>query len=91
MKKVARGNEAITANPPVPTREPLVPSVFIEQESITPAYTGCGGATAPVVNAGYEQEVVELVNEFRAEYSLPPLKRMTELDNSARYHATDMG
>jgi len=29
------------------------------------AYTGCGGDTAPVIDAGYEQQVVELVNAQR--------------------------
>ena len=55
------------------------------------AYTGCGGVTAPVVNADYEQQVLDLVNTERANSSLPPFKRVTELDQAARYHATDMG
>jgi hypothetical protein len=46
---------------------------------------------APVVNAAYEQEVVDRVNDVRAANSLPPLKRTTALDDAARYHATDMG
>ncbi len=55
------------------------------------AYTGCGGVNAPVVNAAYEQQIVDLVNSERANQNLPPLKRATELDQAARYHATDMG
>lgn len=55
-------------------------------------YTGCGGEIAPVINADYEQAVVELVNAERWNNgNLPPLKRIDSLTNSARYHATDMG
>lgn len=54
------------------------------------AYVGCGGANAPVSNADYEQQVVDLVNTERANASLPPLKRMSSLDQAARYHATDL-
>jgi uncharacterized protein YkwD len=56
------------------------------------AYTGCGGATAPVINAGYEQQVVELVNAQRlANGGLPPYKRVDPLDAAARYQAADLG
>ena len=58
---------------------------------IGPAYTGCGGFTAPAINADFEQQVVERINAVRAEHALPPLKRASELDAAARYHATDMG
>jgi hypothetical protein len=47
--------------------------------------------TAPVVNADFEQEVVELTNDARAANGLPPLKRAVPLDQSTRYHSTDMG
>jgi uncharacterized protein YkwD len=78
--------------PPPPIIEPqLIPPIFAEQGTIAPCYTGCGGETAPVVNASYEQQVVELVNEVRADNGLPPLKRATGLDEAARYHAADMG
>lgn len=43
-----------------------------------------------MVNAGYEQQVVELVNVERANNNLPPYKRVTLLDEAARYHATDL-
>ena len=56
----------------------------------TPHYTGCGGINVPVVNAAYEQEVVYLVNQERAIVGLPPLKRIIELEEAARYHAADM-
>jgi uncharacterized protein YkwD len=55
-----------------------------------PQFTGCGGIVVPVVNPVYEQEVVVLVNQERAKAGLPPLKRVVELDEAARYHAADM-
>ena len=60
-------------------------------ENAPSAYPGCGGVTAPVVNADSEQQVVDLVNTQRASQGLPPLKRVIELDQAARYHATDLG
>ncbi len=57
----------------------------------TLAFSGCGGITAPVVNADFEQQLIDLVNAERANQTLPPLKRVTELDQAARYHATDLG
>jgi uncharacterized protein YkwD len=55
------------------------------------AQLGCGGEVVPVINEGYEQRVVELVNEARAGQGLPPLKRNPALDQAARYHAADLG
>jgi uncharacterized protein YkwD len=69
----------------------LIPPVSVEGTGSQPNYTGCGGVLAPVVNAAYEQEVVERVNDVRAANGLPPLKRTGTLDDAARYHATDMG
>lgn len=55
------------------------------------AYSGCGTETAPIVNATYEQQVAELVNQERLNNGgLPPLKRVDELDRAARYYAEDM-
>lgn len=80
------------AGPPDPSGlPPLAPPVSVEAGDVFIAYTGCGGAIAPAVNAGYEQEVVELVNAERAKIGRPPLKRVEQLDRAARYHATDMG
>ncbi len=56
-----------------------------------PEFSGCGGINQPVVNADYEQQVVDLVNLERANNSLPPYKRVTALDEAARYHSADMG
>jgi uncharacterized protein YkwD len=57
---------------------------------LAPAFTGCGGQLVAVVDAAYEQQVVELVNIARQKNSLPPLKRVDLLDQAARYHAADM-
>jgi uncharacterized protein YkwD len=56
-----------------------------------PEFTGCGGINQPVVNADYEQQVVDLVNTERANRGLPPYKRVTALDEAARYHSADLG
>jgi uncharacterized protein YkwD len=56
-----------------------------------PEFSGCGGAIQPVVNADYEQQVLDLVNMERANNGLPPYKRASELDNAARYHSADLG
>lgn len=58
------------------------------QRSLT--YSGCGGEIAPAQNLDFEQEIVDRTNAFRVENGLPPFKRVDFLDNSARYHATDM-
>ncbi len=56
----------------------------------TSASTGCGGQFPSPVNDAYEQQVVELVNIERTSRGLPPLKRVPQLDQAARYHAMDM-
>ena len=56
-----------------------------------PNFSGCGGINQPVVNADYEQQVVDLVNTERANLGLPPYKRVTALDEAARYHSADLG
>lgn len=53
-------------------------------------YEGCGGAIAQSSNVDYEQQVIELVNQVRDGYGLPPLKRNQELTDAARYHAVDL-
>lgn len=70
---------------------PLVyPGDTPDSSEVSPKYSGCGGQFASVVDDASEQQVVELVNEARAEEGLPPLKRATPLTEAARYHATDM-
>ena len=56
-----------------------------------PDFSGCGGINQPVVNADFEQEVVDLVNTERANRGLPPYKRVTTLAEAARYHSADLG
>ena len=42
-------------------------------EGFSPSFAGCGGATAPVVNAVFEDQVAQLTNEARlANGVLPP-------------------
>jgi uncharacterized protein YkwD len=55
-----------------------------------PMFSGCTPIHVAPANDAYEQRVVELVNIERAKYSQPPLKRYSELDYAARYHAFDM-
>jgi uncharacterized protein YkwD len=57
----------------------------------SPDYLDCGNDTAPIINWAYEQEVVELTNQARADNDLPPLKRVDGLDQAARYHSADLG
>ncbi|MFN2285380.1 MAG: CAP domain-containing protein [Anaerolineae bacterium] len=78
------------AAPPVPQ---LGTPVMVEEESFVPCYSGCGGVYGvPSSNPNYEQTLVEMVNAARAAQDppVPPLKRVSLLDDSARYHATDM-
>ncbi|MEW6648741.1 MAG: CAP domain-containing protein [Chloroflexota bacterium] len=54
--------------------------------------TGCAAQNFAPLNAAFEQRVVELVNDTRAQNNppLPPLKRNDALDYAARFHARDM-
>lgn len=54
------------------------------------AFGNCGGPVIPAINPEFEQAVVEQTNEIRMQNGLPPLKRVEELDESARYHTADM-
>ncbi|MDW8350434.1 MAG: CAP domain-containing protein [Anaerolineae bacterium] len=53
-------------------------------------FTGCKVVPLPLVNAAFEQRVVELTNDHRVSIGLPPLKRAAPLDEAARFHAYDM-
>jgi uncharacterized protein YkwD len=57
---------------------------------LAPEFSGCGGQLVAVVDAAYEQQVVDQVNAIRQQNDLPPLKRVDLLDQAARYHAADM-
>jgi subtilisin family serine protease/uncharacterized protein YkwD len=68
-----------------------VSAEYTEPGAVKPMYTGCGGVYGvPSSNEAHEQQVVEIVNQERADGGLPPLKRVSLLDDAARYHATDM-
>lgn len=85
-------SSGVSASPVFAERDPVssgqanLPLVRVN----LPVYTGCGGINVPVINAAYEQEVVYLVNQERANAGLPPLKRSVDLDEASRYHAADM-
>lgn len=84
--------ERVAATPP--PRPPAVTSSIAQPDSSSqpaaPDFSGCGGINQPAVNADYEQQVVDLVNTERAARGLPPYKRVTALDEAARYHSADM-
>jgi uncharacterized protein YkwD len=91
LGQTAIPSQATPPSPGEPSPSPaLVPPVSVERAIMGPDYSGCGGDFAPVVNAAYEQEVLDLVNEIRASYSLPPLKLVSMLEEASRYHAADM-
>ena len=76
----------------ISSRGPLSPQIE-QNQSISPrnlSYSGCGNQITPIINATYEQSVVELVNLERAKIPLPPLKSTDGLENAGRYHAADM-
>jgi uncharacterized protein YkwD len=76
---------------PSPDTPPTIGEAIASGEMpLAPAFTGCGGQLVAVVDAAYEQQVVELVNATRQQNGLPPLKRVDLLDQAARYHAADM-
>ena len=57
---------------------------------ITPNFAGCTKVLVNPVNSAYEQEVVYLTNLERQKVGAAPLKRNTDLDYAARYHAKDL-
>lgn len=52
--------------------------------------TGCGGEVLPSSSVEFEAAVIVLVNQFRAQNGVMPLKRVSTLEDAGRYHATDM-
>ena len=71
---------ARAADPDPEIGEPAVTQAELDKSGVQPQFTGCTRANVAVQNAAYEQQVVELVNQRRAENSLPPLWRNTDLD-----------
>jgi len=78
---------ATPVTPPEPV-EDLAHFTFLNDPNQD--FTGCGGQFVQVLNSQYEIRVVELVNAERAARGLPPLKRVTLLDDASRYHAKDL-
>jgi uncharacterized protein YkwD len=68
----------------------ILAGLLLFQPSNVAAFTGCTVEQAPVVNADFEAQVVQLVNAERAKQSLPPLKVLSSLTAAARHHAMDM-
>lgn len=60
------------------------------QPNLQIKYSGCARVENPSLNETYEQRILELVNQRRAENGLPPVKRNSDLDYAARYQAKDM-
>jgi uncharacterized protein YkwD len=80
-----------------PATTPVIPpqpeegeAIYTQQFAPGQDFTGCGGSIVQVVNSQYEARVVELVNAERTSRGLPPLKRITQLDDASRYHAKDL-
>lgn len=53
-------------------------------------YSGCDCQTVAAFNSGFEQQVIDLVNQERTSRGLNPLKRSQGLTMAARYQAADM-
>lgn len=73
----------------------VFPQAIQQDEALLPVtgastFAGCAGPVIPVLNADYEQAVVEQTNTIRMQNGLPPLKRVEPLNESARYHSADM-
>jgi uncharacterized protein YkwD len=80
----------VTATPVTPPEPVEGWANFTSLQDPNQEFTGCGGQLVQVVNSQYESRVVELVNSERASRGLPPLKRVTLLDDASRYHAKDL-
>jgi uncharacterized protein YkwD len=83
------------AEPPRPGTDELGPDSLapdlLAPDTLAPTYIGCSTVVPTPVNAAWEQEVIELVNQQRlSNGGLPPLKRVTGLDSASRNHGVDM-
>lgn len=67
----------------------LVAPLSLHAQSPSP-FDGCNVVALPPQNPTVEARLVELINAHRASLRLPPLKRTSLLDDTARYHAYDM-
>ena len=68
----------------------LLLSLTLTQLQAAALFTGCGGEIVAATNAQGEAQLVELINQERAQVNLPPYKISSGLTNAARYHTADM-
>jgi uncharacterized protein YkwD len=73
-------NSGVIGTPPAPP-DPSIPSLL---------YSGCDCQAVAAFNSGFEQQVIDLVNQERTSRGLNPLKRSEGLTSAARYQAADM-
>ncbi|MBX2998005.1 MAG: hypothetical protein KF893_05795 [Caldilineaceae bacterium] len=66
------------------------PDPVAQESSLSTRLAGCGRDILPSSNPEYEARVVELINQIRLQHGLLPFKRVANLDNASRFHATDM-
>jgi uncharacterized protein YkwD len=84
--------------PPPPTDTPHPTATDLPTATTTPTATATPAPTAtpvpagcaPSGNAGYESQVIELINQERADRGLPALSLNTSLRQAARRHSEDM-
>jgi uncharacterized protein YkwD len=80
---------AIILPSPGQAATPMVPEAVTNERPLQ--FDDCNPVGVQASNATFEAEVVLLVNQIRAGQGLPPLKRVSNLDQAARAHAEDMG
>ncbi|MEM7130842.1 MAG: CAP domain-containing protein [Chloroflexota bacterium] len=78
------------ATTPVPTTPVPTASITPGEQDPSIFFNGCGGEFVSPTNSEYEQMVVQLTNQERANNGLPPMKWNEELAHAARYHSADM-
>jgi uncharacterized protein YkwD len=76
---VSADSGVIGSPPAIP--DPAIPSL---------QYSGCACQNVATFNSGFEQQVIDLVNQERTSRGLNPLKRSEGLTIAARYQAADM-
>lgn len=88
---IAQAGSDVPETPPLPSLATSSTQIdAIVSDPLDAAAVNCNGEVFAPQNSTFEQRVIELVNEARAEHNLPPLKSSDELNNAARYHARDM-
>ena len=81
--------QSVHAADPNPTAKFDDPAALDQDQELT-AQTGCARSNYEPINTAFEQEVVVLVNQERADNGLAPLKLNTDLSYAARFHARDL-